>query len=46
MNVKKDFLIEWVNQKTQMFKNELIEQYMHPRRVERFLEQGGDLDDY
>jgi hypothetical protein len=38
--------MEWVNQKTQMLKNELIEKYMHPRRVERFLEQGGDLDDY
>jgi len=45
MTIKYNYM-ELAKKRTRLLKEELIQEYMHPLRVQRFLECGGDLDEY
>ena len=45
MTIKYNYM-ELSKKRTCLLKEELIQKYMHPLRLQRFLECGGDLDEY
>jgi hypothetical protein len=43
---KKTINYEYLNQRMNVIREELTMKCMHPKRLERFLEMGGDIDDF